>query len=63
MTIKQFISENISRFNLKETFAICSYVGDESMTLVQDNFNNIFTYYPHGGFDDVYKKMANMLNP
>ena len=56
MTIKQFITENIDRFNLKETFAICSYVppwGDDNMKLVRESFQNVFTYYPHGGFKDL----------
>lgn len=54
MTIEQFIADHIGKFNLKETFAICSYVppwGGDNMKMVRDSFINVFTYYPHGGFN------------
>lgn len=56
MTIKQFIQRHLKDYDLNETFAICSYVppwGDDNMKLVRDNFINVFTYYPHGGFKPI----------
>lgn len=52
MSISDFIDTRMDEFNIKETFAICSYVppwGADNMKLVRDNFINVFTFYPHGG--------------
>lgn len=50
-TIADFIKEDLGKFNLEETFAICSYVppwGDDNMKLVRESFINCFVYYPAG---------------
>jgi hypothetical protein len=53
-TTEQWIKEHLSKINIHETFAICSYVppwyGHQSHELVRQNFINVFTYYPHGGY-------------
>jgi len=52
MTIADFLDQHLHKFDLKQTFAICSYVPpwhDDNMALVSANFTNVFTYYPHGG--------------
>lgn len=53
MTIQEFIDFRKPHFlclNLKETFAICSYVpDDDARRLVNETFDNVFNYYPHGG--------------
>lgn len=56
ISIARFIKNHLKDLNMKETFAICSYVppwGDDNMKLVRENFKNVFTYYPHGGYKDV----------
>ena len=53
-TIEDFIKEDLSKYDLDETFAICSYVpqwGGDNRELVRKSFKNVFVYYPHGGFD------------
>jgi len=60
MTIENFISEHIDRFDLDETFAMCSYVppwGGDNIKMVREAFKNVFTYYPHGGHNISFKKM------
>ena len=49
--IDKFIEEDLSQFNLSETFAICSYVPCDSK-LLRETFKNLFVYYPHGGYDN-----------
>lgn len=55
-TISAFISEDLKRFDLSETFAICSYVppwyGHDSK-VVRETFRNLFVYYPHGGYSPI----------
>jgi hypothetical protein len=51
MGIGEFIKEHLAKFNLKETFAICSYVpmwGEVDKAIVGKSFPNLFIYYPHG---------------
>lgn len=49
-TIDQFLRDPISDLNFKETFGICSYVpDDDARYLVNETFDNVFNYYPHGG--------------
>ncbi len=65
MTIKKFIEKHISKFDLEETFAICSYVpswGADNMKLVRESFKNVFTYYPHGMLNmEKVKKFKNRI--
>ena len=42
-------------FDPKETFAICSYVGKAS-EYVRGYFENVFTFYPHGGEKPVVRR-------
>lgn len=56
MRIAEFIEEHLHHYNLDETFAICSYVGDEAMKLARKHFRNLFTYYPHGPKLDLMPK-------
>ena len=56
MTIQEFIEKHLHEFDLKETFAICSYVPDwygENRKAVREAFENVFTYYPHGNPDVI----------
>jgi hypothetical protein len=49
MTIDAFIAKHLKEFNLKQTFAICSYVPPwygHDIKSVAMNFPNIFTFYP-----------------
>lgn len=52
MPIEEFIKKHLDQFDLKTTFAICSYVppwhGD-NVKMAREAFKNVFTYYPHGG--------------
>lgn len=53
--ISDFIKEDISELNMKETFAILNYVpmwGEENKRIVQDTFENLYVFYPHGGYTD-----------
>jgi hypothetical protein len=55
-SIEDFIKNRLIGFDLEETFAICSYVppwGGDNIELVRKSFKNVFTYYPHGGFEIV----------
>jgi len=61
MPIEKFIKEHSSEFNMDETFAICSYVGDQSMKIVRQTFKNVFTYYPHGMSLGESKKIGIMI--
>ena len=45
-SIEQFIQEDLIKYDLNETFAICSYVGTDLQRIVQSAFKNVFTYYP-----------------
>ena len=63
MPIAEFIDKHLCEFDMKNTFAICSYVppwGGDNMKLARDNFTNVFTYYPssepNGFFDIIAKK-------
>ncbi len=54
MSIREWICENGDWIhnNVKETFAICSYVPApfDEIKLLRNTFENLFVYYPHGGF-------------
>ena len=53
ISIEDYIKRYRGELYLEETFAICSYVppwGADNMKLVRENFINVFTYYPHGGY-------------
>lgn len=46
-TIKNFIDEDLQRFDLDTTFAICNYVPswhDDNGKLVRDHFKNVFVF-------------------
>lgn len=45
--INSFIKEHGQEFNVKETFAICSYVPADTK-IIRETFPNVFVYYPHG---------------
>lgn len=50
-TIHDFIRDRASLFDIKTTFAICSYVPDwhhKNRELVRAAFDSVFTYYPAG---------------
>ena len=56
--ISQFIKEFGGTFDLGQTFAICSYVPpwhDDNGKLAREFFQNVFVYYPCGGYDPVVK--------
>jgi len=56
MSISDYIKNHIGDLNLKDTFAICSYVppwGDDNMKLARENFLNVFTYYPHSAKTEI----------
>lgn len=59
MTTGEYIEKHLHEHNIEETFAICAYVppwyGEDSIELVRHNFKNVFTYYPHGGFEVFMK--------
>jgi len=58
-SIEKFITENLNDFNLKQTFAICSYVppwGGDNVGMVKQSFENCFVYYPNGGYDLIIPK-------
>lgn len=60
--ISEFIKEDISELNMKETFAILNYVpmwGEENKRIVQDTFENLYVYYPHGGDSPNLKNLLN----
>lgn len=61
MSIEKFIEKNSDSFDMDETFAICSYVGRQSMELVCRTFKNVFTYYPHGTDQYFAKKLNAMI--
>lgn len=49
--ISDFIREDMSNINLKETFAILNYVsmcGEQNKKIVHDTFDNLYVFYPHG---------------
>ncbi len=47
MSISEFISSTIHCFDLKTTFAICSYVPDfPAQQMIREQFNNVFIFYP-----------------
>lgn len=52
MTTADFIAEHGPAIDRRTAFAICSYVplwyGHNSRELVRQNFEHVFTYYPHG---------------
>ena len=46
-TIQDYVRTDISKLDLCEVFAICSYVPDEeAKELVRNTFPNLFVYYP-----------------
>jgi hypothetical protein len=47
ISIEEFIQKHLPDLNIYETFAICAYVNDNNEC--RKHFENIFTYYPHGG--------------
>lgn len=52
MSIGAFLDQHGHQFDLKETFAICSYVpmwGERTTEHIRRHFPNLFVYYPHGG--------------
>jgi len=56
--IEDFISQDLNKFDLEETFAICSYVpswGGDNGEMVRKAFKNCFVYYPHGGYENFKK--------
>lgn len=58
-TIQKFIKEKLPNMylNLKECFAICSYVPDDEATeLARRTFPNILVYYPHGGLKELSRR-------
>lgn len=59
MSIQKFIKEVLPELhlNLKECFAICSYVSDDKATeLARRTFPNILVYYPHGGLEVLSRR-------
>ena len=59
MSIQKFIKEVLPELhlNLKECFAICSYVPDDEATeLARQTFPNILVYYPHGGLEALSRR-------
>lgn len=52
MTIQNFIvSPEFENLDLRETFAICSYVPDDSArNLARQKFPNLYVYYPCGTY-------------
>lgn len=46
-SISEFIERDISKFDLKTTFAICNYVSDSMAELVRKSFMHVYTFYPH----------------
>lgn len=62
MSIQKFIKEVLPELhlNLKECFAICSYVPDaEATELARRTFPNILVYYPSGSWREVAKRREN----
>lgn len=56
MTIETFIDSEISKYDLDETFAICSYVPSSiAAKQARMTFPNIFTFYPS------FKNMADFF--
>lgn len=58
-SIQKFIKEKLPNLylDLKQCFAICSYVPDDKATeLARETFPNILVYYPNGGFEELVKK-------
>ena len=62
MSIQKFIKEVLPELhlNLKECFAICSYVPDDKATeLARRTFPNILVYYPSGTWEARAKRRKN----
>lgn len=62
MSIQKFIKEVLPdlHLNLKETFAICSYVPDwEATELARQTFPNILVYYPSGSLGRLSRRKNN----
>lgn len=54
MSTDQWIEKYLKDIDVDETFAICTYVPPcvkDSITLVKENFKNVYTFYPHGTKD------------
>jgi hypothetical protein len=48
-SIKEWIDKELSKYDKKDLFAICSYVPpwvNDNEKLVRENFKNLFVYYP-----------------
>lgn len=62
MSMQKFIKEILPdlHLNLKECFAICSYVPDaEGTELARHTFPNILVYYPSGSWEARAKRREN----
>lgn len=62
MTIQNFISEVLPclKLDLRQCFAICSYVPDfEATELARKTFPNILVYYPAGTWEAIAKRREN----
>lgn len=60
MPISRFLAEIGGSFDLRTTFAICSYVPpwhDDNVDLARQHFKNVFTYYPASDRSD-YPRFA-----
>lgn len=64
ITIRDFCDVFASSFDKDETFAICNYVppwhGD-NREMARKYFENLFVYYPHGGYQPIVKKSVVMI--
>ena len=55
--IQSFLIEDISQYDLDETFAICSYVPDEeAKNIIKKVCKNIFMFYPSNKQNHVFFK-------
>jgi len=46
-SIQDFLLEDLQKYDLEKTFAICSYVpDDDAKRLVRAKFQNLFVFYP-----------------
>ena len=46
MDINYYITNNINKFDINGTFAICSYVPNLDYDLIKHTFKNMFIFYP-----------------
>ena len=62
MSIQKFIKEVLPELhlNLKQCFAVCSYVNDDkAMELARKTFPNILVYYPSGVLESISRRGNN----